>query len=70
MSLPIILGLPIHIWLGILVFALIIFQVLNGLKIIKVPFKWHKRTALLILLIAILHAVVGLGLWFGWFYLK
>jgi predicted ferric reductase len=67
MKLPIILGLPLPILGGIFLFILIVFQVLNGIKLIKVPFAVHKFTAFLILLLAILHAIGGLGIWFGWF---
>lgn len=67
MKIPIILGLSAPIWGGILLFLLIVFQVLNGMRIIKVPLKVHKITALLLLLFGIIHAALGLGLWFGWF---
>jgi len=67
MRIPIILGLSAPIWGGIILFLLIAFQILNGLRIIKVPPKAHKITAFLILAFGIVHAVLGLGLWFGWF---
>lgn len=67
MRLPIIFGLPLPILGGILLLLLTIFQVLNGLKIIKVPFRIHKITGLVILFLGVLHAIGGLGLWFGWF---
>jgi hypothetical protein len=62
-----IFGIPIHIWLGMILFVLIVFQVATGTGIIKVPFIWHKRMGLVIFLIVILHAMIGLGLWFGIF---
>ena len=67
MKIPIILGIPITIWGGMLVLILIIFQVLNGMKIIKVPIRCHKGTALAILALGILHAIGGLGITLGWF---
>lgn len=60
-----ILELPIHMWLGILLFILLIFQILIGKRIIKIPFVWHKRNAMALITIATLHALIGMGLWFG-----
>jgi len=67
MKIPIILGLSAPIWGGILLFLLICFQILNGMRVIKVPLKTHKITAVIILAFGLVHAVLGLGLWFGWF---
>lgn len=44
---------------GILMFLLLSFQILSGLKIIKVPFIWHKRGAIALFLFAIVHAMIG-----------
>jgi len=67
MKIPILFGLPVPIWGGILLFLLILFQILNGLGIIKVPHKVHILTAFIILALGIIHAVLGIGIWFGWF---
>ena len=67
MEIPVILGLSAPIWGGIVLFLLIVFQMLNGMRVIKVPLKAHKITAAVILLFGIIHAVLGIGLWFGWF---
>lgn len=67
MKIPIIFGLSLPIWGGILLFLLIAFQIVNGLGLIKVPQKIHIITAFIILALGIIHAVLGLGLWFGWF---
>ena len=66
MSLPLILGLPIPILGGMLLFLLIVIQILGGLKVIKMPFKCHKWTAFVILALGVIHAIGGLGIWFGW----
>lgn len=66
MSLPVIIGLPLPILGGILLFILIVFQILTGLKKIKLSLKWHRWIAFAILLLAVLHAVGTLGIWFGW----
>jgi hypothetical protein len=67
MSIPIIWGLSLPIWGGIVLFLLIVFQILNGMRMIKVPLKTHKIFAFIILLFGIFHAILGIGLWFGWF---
>jgi len=66
MKLPLILGLPIPILGGMLLLLLIIIQILGGLKVIKMPFKCHKWTAIVILILGLIHAIGGLGIWFGW----
>ena len=70
MTIPVVLGLPLHIWGGILIFLLILLQVAGGMKCIKIPFIWHKRVALLIVFLGLLHAAAGMALWFGWTYIK
>ncbi len=67
MVIPTILGLSVPIWGGIVLFLLIVFQMLTGMHKIKVPPKTHKIVAFVLLGFGIMHAVVGLGVWFGWF---
>ena len=67
MKIPIIWGLSVPVWGGIFLFLLIAFQILNGMRIIKVSQKIHILTAFVILVFGILHAVLGIGLWFGVF---
>ena len=42
--------------LGIITYALILFGVLTGTRVIKIKLKWHKRTGITILIAATLHA--------------
>lgn len=42
--------------LGIMTYALILFAVLTGTRVIRVKLKWHKRTGITILIAATLHA--------------
>ncbi len=44
--------------LGIITYALILFGVLTGTRVIKAKLKWHKRTGITILIAATLHAVL------------
>jgi hypothetical protein len=61
------LGLPLFAWGGLLVGLLVVFQILNGLRIIRVKPKCHKITAFSILALAAVHGIVSLATWFGWF---
>ena len=66
MKFGLIFGMPLPLWLGVFLFILIIFQMLTGARIIKLPFKWHKISAMVILTLVILHGIDALGIWFGW----
>lgn len=70
MSIPIVFGLPLHIWGGMLIFFLILIQVAGGLKLICIPFVWHKRVAILIVFLGLLHGLAGIALWNGWIIIK
>jgi len=63
MRIPIIFGQPLHMWLGILLFILIIFQIAVAKKLIPVPFKWHRIMGFIILLLAMLHGFIAFGLY-------
>lgn len=62
MRIPILLGQPLHLWLGILLFLMVVFQILVAKRILKVPFKWHRVVGYLILLIAMIHGFIAFGL--------
>jgi len=66
---PIILGLPLHMWLGIILFALVVFQILTAKKVVKLPFRWHRIMGWAMLPVAAVHATLGFGLYFGLFVL-
>ena len=65
MSIPIILGLPLHFWLGIILFLAILFQILVAKKILSVPFRWHRIMGYVILVLAVIHGAIAAGLFFG-----
>ena len=67
MRIPIILGQPLHLWLGILLFLLVIFQIVVAKRILKIPFKWHRIGGYVILLLAIMHGLIAVGLNKGFF---
>jgi len=64
MEVPVILGKPINVWLGILLIILLTFQILTGKRLINLPFTYHRRNAMLLVLVAAVHAFYGLGIWF------
>jgi hypothetical protein len=65
MIIPIIFGLPLHLWLGIILIALIVFQIAVAKKILHVPFKWHRVGGYILLLLGIIHGLIGIGLYMG-----
>lgn len=48
-------GISIILILGIINFVLVLFQLLSGLHLIKVPFALHKNTGILLFFTAIVH---------------
>ena len=52
-------GISIILMLGILNFLLILFQMSTGLRWIKVPFGVHKKSGMILLISATLHAVIA-----------
>ena len=70
MYVPLIAGQPLHLWLGIILFILLIFQVMTGKRWLKLPFAYHRGNSMAIVLIAILHAYFAIGVWFFNFQIK
>jgi hypothetical protein len=52
-------GVSIILMLGILNFLLILFQMSTGLRWIKVPIGFHKKTGIALLISATLHAILA-----------
>lgn len=51
--------------LGILLFLCILFQIAVARKWLKIPFKWHRIIAYVILGLAVIHGFIGFDLYFG-----
>jgi hypothetical protein len=64
MYVPLIAGKPLHLWLGMILFLLLIFQIMTGKRWIKLPFACHRGNAIAIFLLALVHAFYGIGIWF------
>jgi hypothetical protein len=52
-------GISIILILGIINFLLLLFQLATGLRWIKVRFGVHKKTGILLLVLASIHGVLG-----------
>ncbi len=52
-------GISIVLLLGVLNFALILFQMSSGFRLIKVPFGVHKKTGVALFVSATAHAVLA-----------
>jgi len=50
---------------GLTVLTLLIIQILIGLRILKIDFKYHKVVAWALMLLALIHASVALIYIFG-----
>ena len=61
-------GKPLVMYGGILTFFLLLFTAsvgfLNMKGIRTIPFKWHPRLAGATIIMAVLHAILGLSLYF------
>jgi hypothetical protein len=66
MKMPVILGLPLFAWGGMILFILVSIQVLGGLKIIRIPYKTHKANGIVILILGLIHGLAALGYLLGW----
>jgi hypothetical protein len=68
-ALTLFLGQPLVMYGGIFTFLLMIFTAIVGLLNFKgifvIPFKWHPRLALLMIIVAIIHAIFGLSILFN-----
>ncbi len=62
MRIPILLGLPLHLWLGMLLLACIAFQIVVAKKLLPIPFKWHRIMGYVILILALIHGFIAIGL--------
>lgn len=46
--------------LGIINLMLVALQILGGLKIIKIPFKWHKNLGITLGFFVVLHGLIAI----------
>ena len=67
MRIPIILGQPFHLWLGILLLILLVVQIAGARKILPISFRWHRIIGYVILALAIVHGALAAGLNLGIF---
>lgn len=53
-------GISIVLILGVINFLLILFQLSSGLRLVKVSFLTHRKTGIVLLISAFLHAIFGI----------
>ena len=70
MIVPLIYGKPLNVWLGFLLLAMLAFQIFTGKRWIKLPIVYHRRNAMAMTAVALLHAFYGFGLWFLGFHVR
>ena len=68
-ALIIFLGKPLVMYGGILTFTLLLATATIGALTFKgiyvIPFKWHPRLALITIIVAVLHGLLGLSIQFN-----
>ncbi|MGV7931304.1 MAG: hypothetical protein AB2L13_20770 [Spirochaetota bacterium] len=52
-------GVSIILILGLLNMLLIVFQLLSGLRVLRLPMVIHRRTGMALVVTALLHAVLA-----------
>jgi hypothetical protein len=62
-------GKPLIMYGGIVTFLLLLFTatvgILNFKGIKTIPFKWHPKLAILTIIFALTHAILGLSIYFN-----
>jgi hypothetical protein len=53
-------GISMILILGFVNFLLLLFQLSTGLRWIKVPFGVHRKTGILLFIVAVVHGVLGI----------
>jgi len=69
LALTMFLGKPLVMYGGIFTFLLLLFTAtvgfLNFKGISVIPFKWHPRLALTTIIVAVVHGLFGLSIYFN-----
>ncbi|MFC1505397.1 hypothetical protein ACFL5W_02665 [Thermodesulfobacteriota bacterium] len=53
-------GVSIILILGLINLGLLVFQLLTGLRYLKVPFGVHKRSGIILFVFALIHGALGI----------
>ncbi|OFX88523.1 MAG: hypothetical protein A2W99_08980 [Bacteroidetes bacterium GWF2_33_16] len=53
-------NINIILWLGIINIFLVLFQLLSGLRYIKVKYKYHKSLGIILFFTAMIHGIYAL----------
>ncbi len=52
-------GVSIILILGLMNMSLLVFQLLSGLRLIRVSFVFHRRAGVVLVVVAVLHAALA-----------
>ena len=63
-TLPVIIGAGIVLFLCLAGTATLGFLIMKGK--VRIPFSWHVNMARLTVLLAVVHAMLAMGWFFGW----
>jgi len=72
-TVPLLFGRPANVWLGMVLAVLLLFQIYLGIMMVRGRMnflKLHKINAAFLLIVALIHAYYGLGIWFFNFGIK
>jgi predicted ferric reductase len=58
-------GLPLAAYGGMFLFALVLLQVMGGLRVVKMPITWHKWLGISILVVALFHGIIAMLYFLG-----
>jgi len=67
MKVPILLGLPAHVLLGLIMIVLIVFLIAVARRILPISIRWHRTTGYVLLVLALIHGLIAAGLRSGMF---
>ncbi len=64
---PLLLGRPLHVYLGLVLLVLVTFQLVTGLLVHKRKAGWlphHRRNSIVVAGVGFIHVYFGVGVWF------
>ncbi len=58
---PSFFGLPLYVYVGLVLGVLVILQVSIAKKWLHIDFKWHRRNGMLIFYLGLFHGALGVA---------
>jgi hypothetical protein len=60
-SIPSFFGLPLYVYIGMILGVLIPLQIALAKRWLPIDFKWHRRNGLAIFYVGLIHATIAIG---------